>query len=512
MKKVIIILCLVFLAICVLLAVLAPDFLSMLIIGVMTATIAAGLAFGLVPNLLYCDGFKTGQDSIDLSREVNADNVWTAVTSVKPFFRQKRLDDMFDTYMDMVKDQEEKGVVISDIEDVINDESLSIHSWRGVVLQISGILTALGLLGTFLGLVTGISTVAFTTAEATMESIENLLQGISTAFYTSIAGVILSILFNIAYRLVWNIMLREYSMFTEKFHIFIQPSADEQIRAKQYLNTEKMIETLNVIRTNSTMSLSRENVDPAQEQRMMIDILSGLRHGEFTFMLEPVCNLSDRNVVKAECKLQWNHPVLGRVQPSVYLPIVESDGFIAKLDQHIWDQVCGTLRDWIDSGVHPVPIVLDIRKTDLLAIDAFDTIQSLVDEYGLEPRNLEVAIDESAYIICHDEAKKAEKEFLQNGYKVNICNFTGNFVKLGKVDADELCLDLDLISADSDVESVFEQAAKAHLTVTCEGITSAKTLADVKKYGCLVGRGSHLYPEMSQADFAKLMKYTSEAE
>jgi len=244
----------------------------------------------------------------------------------------------------------------------------------------------------------------------------------------------------------------------------------------------------------------------------MIDILSGLRHGEFTFMLEPVCNLSDRNVVKAECKLQWNHPVLGRVQPSVYLPIVESDGFIAKLDQHIWDQVCGTLRDWIDSGVHPVPIVLDIRKTDLLAIDAFDTIQSLVDEYGLEPRNLEVAIDESAYIICHDEAKKAEKEFLQNGYKVNICNFTGNFVKLGKVDADELCLDLDLISADSDVESVFEQAAKAHLTVTCEGITSAKTLADVKKYGCLVGRGSHLYPEMSQADFAKLMKYTSDAE
>ena len=341
MKKVIIILCAVFLAICVLLAVLAPDFLSMLIIGIMAATIAAGLVFGIIPNLLYCEGFKTGQDSIDLSREVNADNVWTAVTSVKPFFRQKRLDEMFDTYMDMVRDQEEKGVVISDIEDVINDETLAIHSWRGVVLQISGILTALGLLGTFLGLVTGISTVAFTTAEATMESIENLLeQGISTAFYTSIAGVILSILFNIAYRLVWNIMLRDYQLFTEQFHVYIQPSADEQIRAKQYLNTEKMIETLNVIRTNSTMSLSRENVDPAQEQRMMIDILSGLRHGEFTFMLEPVCNLSDRNVIKAECKLQWNHPVLGWVQPSVYLPIVESDGFIAKLDQHIWDQVC----------------------------------------------------------------------------------------------------------------------------------------------------------------------------
>ena len=91
MKKVIIILCLVFLAICVLLAVLAPDFLSVLIIGVMTATIAAGLAFGLVPNLLYCDGFKTGQDSIDLSREVNADNVWTARSEERRVGKECRL-------------------------------------------------------------------------------------------------------------------------------------------------------------------------------------------------------------------------------------------------------------------------------------------------------------------------------------------------------------------------------------------------------------------------------------
>ena len=507
MKKYIIIISVVFFAACALLFALSPDFLSMIIIGIMGAAIAVGMIFGIIPNLLYCGGFKTGQESIDLAREVNADNIWTAVSSVTPFFNQKKLDEMFDTYLDIVKEQEDNGVVISDVDDIINDESLAIHSWRGVMLQIAGILTALGLLGTFLGLVTGISTVAFTSSEATMESIENLLRGISTAFYTSIAGVILSILFNIAYRLIWNIMLREYEAFTEKFHIYIQPSADEQIRAKQYLNTEKMIETLNVLRTNSSLNLSKGSSDPAQEQRMMIDILSGLRHGEFTFLLEPVCSLADRKIIKAESKLHWNHPVLGSVQPSVYMPIVESDGFIAKLDQYVWEQVCKAQRDWIDNGAHPVPVVLSIRKTDLLALDVYDCITSLVDDEDLEPRNIEVEIDESAYIICHDEAKKAEKQFLQNGYKVSIGNFSGNLVKLGKTDADEICLDLNSSVNANDIESIFTQASKARLTLTCEGITSAKTLADVKKYGCLIGRGSHLYPDMTREEYEKLMKY-----
>lgn len=507
MKKVIIFLAAFFAVVGILLTVISPDLLSMTIIIMMDAAIAMGFIFGLLPCLQYSQGFKEGQKSIDNALEINADYIWTAVSNVTPFFKQKKLDDLFEAYLDNVKDQKDKGVIVSDIEDSINEESLAIHSWRGVVLQISGILTALGLLGTFLGLVTGISSVAFSSAEATIESIETLLRGIATAFYTSIVGVILSILFNVAYRLVWNIMLREMELFTHEFHNRIQPSAEEQIQAKQYLNTEKMIEALNVLRTNSSLNLNRTSTDPAQEQRMMIDILSGLKHGEFTFLLEPVLNLSDRTVIKAQSKLQWNHSVLGPVQPSVYMPIVESDGFIAKLDQHLWEDICKTLRDWIDRGLHPVPIILGIRKTDLLAIDVYYAIRDLMDEYDLEPRYIEVAIDESAYIICHDEASKAEKEFIDNGFKVTINNFSGNLVNLGEIAADEICLDLSAPEEEADIESIFSQAAKARLKLTCERISSAKMLADIKRYGCLEGRGEHLYPDMTQGEFEKLMNY-----
>lgn len=508
MRRSIIFLSAFFATVCVILLVLSPDYLSMAIVGIMTVAIVLGFAFGVIPAIRFSRGFRKGQRSIDDALEVNADYIWTAVERVRPFFGSRQLDDMFEIYLQNVTDQKEKGVVISDIEDTFNEETLAIHTWRGVVLQIAGILTALGLLGTFLGLVTGISTVEFSSAEATMESIETLLRGIGTAFYTSIVGVILSILFNIVYRLVWNIMLREMGLFTERFHTFIQPSADEQIRAKQYLNTEKMIDTLNVLRTNSSLSLSSTTTDPAQEQRMMIDILSGLRRGEFTYLLEPVCSLADRSVIKVNSKLHWNHPVLGAVQPSVYLPIVESDGFIAKLDQHLWEQLCATLSEWIQSGVNPVPVILNVRKTDLLALDVYDCIKSLTEQYGLVPRCLEVAIDESAYAICHDEAKKAEQQFLQNGFKVSVSNFSGNLVRLGDTKADEICLDLGALIEENDIESIFAQAAKARLNLSCAGITSAKDLADIKRCGCTVGRGSHLYPEMTREEYERIMQYS----
>ncbi len=507
MRKTIIILSTVFAVICVALTAISPDYLSMLVVGVMGVAVALGFVFSLVPLLLYSGGFKNGQLSIDRAKEINADYIWTAVQIETPFFRQRNLDQIFDSYLESVKEERDKGVVISDIEDVINEEALSLLSWRGVVLQIAGMLTALGLLGTFLGLVTGISSVSFGTAEATIESIENLLRGIATAFYTSIVGVILSILFNVAYRLVWNIAIREMNLFIDRFHAQIQLSVDEQIRAKQYLNTERMIETLEVIRTNSSLNLSQKAADPAQEQRMMIDIISGLKRGEFTFSLEPVCGLSDRNILKAESKLRWNHSVLGTVQPSVYLPIVESDGFIAKLDVHMWEEVLKTVKGWVRSGSNPVPVILDVRKTDLLALDVDETISSLLDKYDLDPRNIEIAIDASTYVICNEEAIKAERAFIEKGIRISVSNFDGNFVGLGATRADEVYLNIDLVENPDDVESIFRQAQNTHINLICGGVSSAKQLADIKKYGCLYGKGEHLYPEMTRYEFAKLMQY-----
>lgn len=496
-----------FAVVCIMLTVIAPDKLSMVVVGIMGVTVFAGFIFGIVPNLLYSDGFKTARGSIDKIKSVNSTNMWASITQTKPFFAQKTLDSLFEVYLTKATEQKEKGIIISDIEDVINEDALSIRSWRGVLLQIAGTLTALGLLGTFLGLVTGISGVAFSTLEDTMAGIENLLSGITTAFYTSIVGVILSILFNVAYRIVWNVMLREMQLFTEQFHLEIQPDAEEQIRAKEYLNSEEILRTLQRIQEINSKFSDTNGVSEAQEQRVMMELLEGERTGEITYAIRPLCKLSDRSVAGFAPVLKWNHSILGTIEPDSYMPIIKANGYIAKLDLAMWRSVCETVRDWKEKKFHTLPVLFDLSKTDILALDIPAVMSGLLEEFSLAPRDIGISIDAECYTACYEAARNIENDLLQKGFKVSISHFSGDFLNLEETEADEVRLDIGLSGVDADFKDIFSQAQALNVKMSADKIDAAKLLADVKKAGFTYGSGDHLYPQMTRREFEELMHY-----
>ena len=488
-------------------AVVAPDKLSMAIVGVMGLTTILGFVFGIVPLLQYISAFKQGVRNLDEVKKVNTSNPWIPVSQMEPFFDQKALDELFSDYIGKAMEQREQGIVISNIESVLNEDAISVRSWRGVVLQIAGTLTTMGLLGTFLGLVTGISGVAFGTLQETVNGIQNMLKGITTAFFTSIVGVILSIVFNVVYRIIWNMTMRQLQLFVERFHMDVQPEAEELVMAKQYLNSEQILGYLASIRDMGTKIVNTAGPAEAQEQSVMMELLAGVRRDEITFTLQPVCNLSDRSVLKAAVNPRWVHHQLGVVSPAVYMPVIRANGYIVKLNERIWDRACGELRTWYDKGLHPAPLVLQVSKTDMLSADIGAVIAGLTEKYRLAPRDLELSLDYEAYTICPDEAIRLENELLQKGYKVSVAGFRGDFMGLKEIRADEIKLDLDALGEDTDVGNFFDQAVSLHVNLTACGIDSAKQLADVKKYGCTVGQGAHLYKQLSLKEYESLMKY-----
>lgn len=491
-------------------AVIAPDQLSMAIVAVMAVIVMLGFFFGVMPLLQYIGAFRQGVSQLDDIKKINSDNRWLPLSEIRPFFGQKRMDELFGEYVEKAMEQREQGVVVSDIESAINDDSIAVRSWRGVILQISGTLTALGLLGTFLGLVTGISGVSYGNLQDTVEGIQTLLRGITTAFYTSIVGVILSISFNAVYRVVWNLTLRELQLFVERFHFIVQPQASEFIKGQQYLNSQRTIGYLARIQDMGTKLMSTMSAAESEEQRVMLEMLAGADRDEFTFSLEPVCRLSDRTVVKAEVNLRWNHEQLGTISPDTYLPVIKANGYIVKLNTAMWNKACAMLKEWIDSGIQPLPLVLRVSKTDILAMDISERISELIADYQLVPRNLEIEIDADAYRVCYHETIRLEKALLQKGVKVSFSGFNGDFLSLQETGADEIKLDLKTLGEDDGDErilNIFEQAVLRRTRLTARGIDSAKQLAQVKKAGCEYGQGNHLYRQLTRREFETLMHY-----
>ena len=504
MKKLLILLSVALAVICAVFIAFAPSTLSVIIVLIMIAVVAVGHAFGIMPNFMFSEGFRYGRASVDSVRKIASDSKWAAIRQVKPFFNQKTLDASFDTYLQKTQDQQDKGLVVSDIEDMINEETLELRNWRGVILQVAGVLTALGLLGTFLGLMTGISTVTFTTVDATISSIENLLEGIATAFYTSIVGVILSMLFNIVNRVVWNVTLREMNLFTEKFHAEILPYAEEQTRVNEYMQSEEVIRLLSQINNAENRRNGTLVEDASYEQRLMVQVLSGVENGEFSTVFEPVCKLEDRSVVKAVGRLRWEHQSLGVIDESVYFPVVAANGFLLKLEKKMWHDTAQQLSEIKKAGQRTVPAVLCASKVFLMAAEIPAFVDELMNEFDLTPRDFEISLPLEAYMACLPEAQKTEQALLKKGFKVIVHGFNGDLMDLPETGADEIVLDMNHAQADR-LGDLFTLTTKKNLNISVENIVSAKQLAQLRKLGCETGMGRHLYPEMQVSAFAELI-------
>ena len=87
-----------------------------------------------------------------------------------------------------------------DIGEFFNPDLLDHIGHRVKCEQTAGALTALGILGTFLGLASGLNGFNFTDTDNIIHGIENLLQGMSTAFWTSIVGITGSLIFSMIHQ------------------------------------------------------------------------------------------------------------------------------------------------------------------------------------------------------------------------------------------------------------------------------------------------------------------------
>ena len=130
-----------------------------------------------------------------------------------------------------------------DVSQYINEDTVIYAAGVTRLADITpGILTSLGILGTFMGLVMGLSGLNLNAADtaALLAAMEKLIGGMSTAFLTSIAGVIASICFNLMNTHYTNKCQKAIDRFCEVFSLYALPkpvSQDSAMLAMQQEHT-----------------------------------------------------------------------------------------------------------------------------------------------------------------------------------------------------------------------------------------------------------------------------------
>jgi EAL domain-containing protein (putative c-di-GMP-specific phosphodiesterase class I) len=288
------------------------------------------------------------------------------------------------------------------------------------------------------------------------------------------------------------------------------------MRYREQKEMKQITELLERLPRNQGFSASSGQIGGAapslpagNEQLLMPQIKEGMRTGEFVFYLQTKYDLNTRKVIGGEALVRWNHGKLGTVSPAVFIPVLESNGYITKLDRYIWEQVFVTIRNWIDNGIHPVPLAINATKTDILAMDIAGFMEEMLKKYRIPPRYLEVEIAENAYLESPQSVLETEEKLRQLGFRVIMDGFNGDYISLSTIDrltVDVLKLDLRRFDGRQNqgaLNAVFEQARKININVAVEGIESMEQLTMLRRCGCSEGQGFYLSRPIPVEEFEK---------
>ncbi len=224
-----------------------------------------------------------------------------------------------------------------------------------------------------------------------------------------------------------------------------------------------------------------ENMDEALERR------------EFQVYLQPKHNLHTDKTGGAEALVRWIHPEIGFMNPGVFIPLFERNGFIKKLDRYVVDQVCSMIAQWKSEGRPIVPISVNMSRRDFEEAELADVFTAMVDKYGIEHEYIHIEITESIFSDNPEQTAEIVKNLHRKGFVIELDDFgTGysSLFTLNELELDVLKLDMSLIQKDKpgtdrNVLNFSMQLAKMlNLESVAEGVETDEQRERIKELGC----------------------------
>jgi diguanylate cyclase (GGDEF)-like protein len=228
---------------------------------------------------------------------------------------------------------------------------------------------------------------------------------------------------------------------------------------------------------------------------------AAIDRGELRLAYQPKADLRTERIVGVEALARWEHPELGVVEPSEFVPIAEQTGLIIALTTAVLESALERVASWRALG-HDLSIAVNLSARSFLDARLADEIPELLAEHDLPPDCLELEITESMLMHDPSRAQVTLERLAAVGVGLSVDDFgTGysSLAHLKRLPVDTIKIDksfvLDMTVDEADeaiVRSTIELAHNLGLRVVAEGVESAETWLRLGALGCDLAQGFHL--------------------
>lgn len=171
----------------------------------------------------------------------------------------------------------------------------------------------------------------------------------------------------------------------------------------------------------------------AQQIRLTNQLYRALDRNEFILHYQPQVDIQSGKVIGLEALIRWQHPELGIISPSLFIPLAEQTGLITSIGEWVLRTACAQNKAWQDKGLPPIPVAVNLSVQQFKTTDLVKLVNDILLETGLSPQYLELEITESIAIKESTAIISILNELKALGLTIAIDDFGTEYSSLSRV-------------------------------------------------------------------------------
>ena len=229
--------------------------------------------------------------------------------------------------------------------------------------------------------------------------------------------------------------------------------------------------------------------------------------------LQPKYSILKNEIIGAEALVRWRHPERGMIYPNQFIPIIEENGFIKKVDYYIWAEACRFIKKCETAGIRNCPVSVNVSRIHLRDDECVQVLSELIEESGISKALLELEITET---VDDQQVSMKALQLKEEGFTLLMDDFGSGYSSLNilletpfdVIKLDKKFMENMMVSGKGRLilEQVVSMANKLSLGLLAEGVETKEQIDLLQSIGCDQVQGYYYAKPMPEEEFFALLE------
>ena len=240
---------------------------------------------------------------------------------------------------------------------------------------------------------------------------------------------------------------------------------------------------------------------------------AAITENQFLMYLQPKYSITKDEIIGAEALVRWRHPERGMIYPDQFIPVIEENGFIRKVDYYIWERACRFIKKCTEIGITTCPISVNVSRVHLQDNECIEVLSGLVKNNRIPKSLLELEITETA---GNQQVSMKALELKEEGFTLLMDDFGSGYSSLNilletpfdVIKLDKKFIENMMVSGKGKLilEQVVSMSNKLDLGLLAEGVETQEQVELLQNIGCDQVQGYYYAKPMPEDEFFELLK------